>query len=285
MTPEPLVTVIIPTYKRAVLVQRAIESVLRQTYRNIEILVVDDESPDDTASVVKAIPDSRIKYIRHEKNKGLPAVRNTGIRAARGELIAFLDDDDEWRDDKLEKQLPALNNYDVVVCTAIANGFPLRIHRRPDITLDDLRKGGFAASSLVGKAHVFKDVIFDENLRQGEDWDEFIRIAQNYSIGWVAEPLLIYNEGGHARMTNEAKHLSGPELEQRTAMLRKHREFLGEKWYMYHLADTFLAYIGSRPNKLFWIWYAVKRCGILPVTGALFDKVRRRLRHFIWVRA
>jgi GalNAc5-diNAcBac-PP-undecaprenol beta-1,3-glucosyltransferase len=282
VTVDPLVTVIIPTYKRAGLVQRAIESVLRQTYRNIEILVVDDESPDDTAFVVKAIPDSRIKYIRHEKNKGLPAVRNTGIRAAKGELIAFLDDDDEWREDKLDKQIRAIKDCDAVLCTGVSDGYPQRVHKNPRITLDDLRMGSFNPSALLAKAYVLRDVMFDENLKQGEDWDAFIRIAQRYTIGWVDEPLLIYNDGGHARMTNEAKYLSGPELEKRAAMLHKHRKFFGEKLFMLHLADTFLSYIGSRPNKLQSIGYAVRRCGFIPVAHAIIDKVRLRFQRLMW---
>ena len=276
MSTDPLVTVIIPTYKRATLLRHALESVRRQTYRNIDILVVDDASHDDTSSVVKAIPDTRIRYIRHETNKGVSAARNTGIREARGEYIAFIDDDDEWRENKLEKQMQALKTYDVVACAAIADGFPLRVHRRPDITHDDLRKGGFAPSGLVGKTHVLRDVMFDENLRQGEDWDVFIRIVQRYSIGWVDGELLIYNKGDHVRATNVAKNMTGPELEKRSAILQKHREFLGEKWFKYHLADTLLGYIGSRSDKLSCIAYAIKRCGFIPVAASLINKVRQR---------
>jgi glycosyltransferase involved in cell wall biosynthesis len=264
-------------------VPRAIECVLRQTYQNIELLVIDDGSPDDTGQVVRAIPDGRIRYIRHEKNKGLPAARNTGIRAAQGEYIAFLDDDDEWRDDKLEYQLRVIRSYDAVLCTAVANGIPYRVLLRPTVTLEDLKRGSFDPSGLLAKTSVLRDVMFDENLRQGEDWDALIRIALRYSIGWVAEPLLLYNEGDHERMTNEKKYLSGPELEKQTAMLLKHREFFGEKWFKYHLADTFLAYIGSRSNRLHCFGYAVRRCGIMPVAANLMDRIRRRLRRLMWV--
>lgn len=283
MMDEPLVTVIIPTYRRAALVPRAIESVRRQTYRNIEILVVDDGSPDDTADVVRNIPDPRIRYIRHATNKGLPAGRNTGIKAARGEYIAFIDDDDEWRQDKLEIQIQAIKDYDAILCMGVANGYPLRVHTRPAITLDDLRKGSFNPSGLLSKTRVLRDVMFDENLRQGEDWDAFIRIGQRYSIGWVAEPLLIYNEGGHERMTNEKRYLSVSDLEKRAAMLHKHREFFGEKWFRYHLADALLAYIGTRPNRLQCITYAVKRCGVVPVARNFIDRVWRKLRRLGWL--
>ena len=137
MEHEPLVTVIIPTYRRATLLARAIEHVRRQTYRNLEIIVVDDGSPDSTGDVVRtnAAQDSRIRYVRHERNKGLPAARNTGIRAATGEYIAFIDDDDEWRADKIERQLRAMGDCDAVLCIALSNGRPLRLHERTDRAL------------------------------------------------------------------------------------------------------------------------------------------------------
>lgn len=278
---QPLVTVIIPTYNRPLLLPRAIQSVRRQTHRNLEILIVDDGSADDIGAVVAAIGDDRIRYIRHETNKGLPAVRNTGIRAARGDYIAFLDDDDEWREHKIEKQLQAMEDYDAVACTALVNGFVLRVHKRRDVTLRDLKKGGFAPSGLLAKAFVLRDVLFDESLRQGEDWDGFIRIAQRYSIGFVAEPLLIYHEGAHPSMTNEAKRMAVPELEKRTAVLHKHREFLGEKWFRYHMADALLSYFGGRSDKWRSLGYAVKRCGVAPAAAVLAARLRRRLRRVI----
>jgi len=275
---EPLVSVVIPTYKRSAIVPNAISSVLNQTYGNLEVLVVDDCSPDDTGSVVQGIADSRIRYLRHDKNKGLPAVRNTGIRAATGEFIAFLDDDDEWRSDKLEKQIPALKDYDAVLCMGVADGCPSRVHNRPNITLDDLKKGSFYPSSLLVKASALREVMFDESLRQGEDWDALIRIGQRYRMGWIPEPLLLYNRGVHERITNEKKYLTGPELEKRTAMLHKHREFFGEKWFEYHLADSLLSYIGSSPNKLQSISYAVRRCGFFSVAANFIHRIGRRLR-------
>lgn len=282
MTTKPLISVIIPTYKRATLIPRAIETVRRQTYGNTEILVVDDASPDDTASVVRAIPDPRIRYIRHEKNKGSSATRNTGIKAAKGEFIAFLDDDDEWCEDKLELQVKKIAECDVVLCMGIAGGRPLRVHRGPNVTLDDLRKGGFNPSSLLAKTGVLREVMFDEDLRQGEDWDVFIRIGQRYRIGWIPEPLLLYNRGDHDRITNEKKYLSGPELEKRTDMLYKHREFFGEKWFQYHMAGSLLAYIGGRPDKWQSLSYAVRRCGVMPVTAYLIDRIGKKLRLSAW---
>jgi len=278
MNERPLVSAIIATYKRASLVSRAIESVRRQAYSNLEIIVVDDGSPDNTESVVRAIPDERIRYIRHEKNKGLPAGRNTGIRAAKGVFIAFLDDDDEWRVDKIERQLKLIEKYDAVLCGVLVDGWRLSIHPHPTISLDDLRRGSFEPSGMLVKAAVIKELLFDENLRQGEDWDAFIRIAEDHTVGYDPEPLLLYSDGGHVRMTNEAREMTPVELEKRTAVLHKHRQFFGEKWFNYHLAGNFISHIGSRRNKLGSIAYAVKRCGLGTVIAVIADKVRRYVR-------
>lgn len=101
-----MVSVVIPTYNRAHVLNRAIRSVLGQTYQHFEIIVVDDGSTDNTEQVVKAIADDRVRYIRHETNKGTAAAaRNTGIRQACGEFIGFVDSDDEWLPGKLQKQV------------------------------------------------------------------------------------------------------------------------------------------------------------------------------------
>ncbi|MGC8603005.1 MAG: glycosyltransferase family 2 protein, partial [Desulfomonilaceae bacterium] len=107
-----LVSVIIPTYNRAHLIERAVNSVLEQTYDKLEIIVVDDGSTDNTGNVLSQLQDgdSRVRYIRHETNKGSQSARNTGIRNARGDYVAFLDSDDEWLPYKLEKQIPLFQN-------------------------------------------------------------------------------------------------------------------------------------------------------------------------------
>jgi len=281
MEEMPLVSVVIPTYRRASLVPRAIRSVQNQTYKNIEIIVVDDASPDNTEEMVRSIGDSRIRYLRHDQNKGLPAGRNTGIRAAVGQYIAFLDDDDEWRETKLEKQLAVMQGHDAVLCGAIVNGAHIKLHHRLIVTLDDLRKGNeFDPSSLMVRASVLKDLPFDEKLRQGEDWDAFIRLAERYSIAYVDEPLLVYNDGSHQRMTNEARNLSVSDVEKRMPVLYKHRDFFGPYWFHFHVASMLLSYLWCRDGKFKQVVYAIRRCGVVAVTAALFDKIRRHVMRY-----
>ena len=106
----PTVSIILPTYNRVGSVQAAIHSVLAQTYIDYELIVVDDGSTDETASHVREIADPRLIYVLHPQNKGAAAARNTGMRMARGDYIAFLDSDDTWHPQKLEVQVEFLKN-------------------------------------------------------------------------------------------------------------------------------------------------------------------------------
>ena len=107
---NPLVSVIIPTHNRADMIGRAIGSVLAQARSDFELLVISDGSTDNTEEIVDDVQDSRIWFLKHERSRGASAARNTGLRESRGKYIAFLDDDDEWTHDKLEIQLPVIEN-------------------------------------------------------------------------------------------------------------------------------------------------------------------------------
>jgi len=277
----PLVSVVIPTYNRQPILLGAIKSVLNQTFQDFEVLVVDDGSSDNTEKIVADIKDPRVRCLHHRVSKGASAARNTGISAASGKLIAFLDDDDEWHTQKLEKQIPVLESYDAALCVSLADGYPARLHKFSGITLEDLRRGSFHPSGLIAKSFVLKDIMFDEELRQGEDWDLLIRIAKRYRIGWLRDPLVYYSRGDHERITNEKKHLTSHELEMRATMLYKHRAFFGEKWFKYHIANALLAYIWERPRKLYAMHYAVKKCGVAPVVRNLIMRILKRTRRFL----
>ncbi len=101
---KPFFTVVIPTHNRSILLKRAVESVLSQTFEDFELIVIDDHSTDDTASVVKSFTDPRIRYLINQRTKGACGARNTGIFSAKGKWVAFLDDDDVWLPEKLKYQ-------------------------------------------------------------------------------------------------------------------------------------------------------------------------------------
>ena len=192
MQNEPLVSVIIPTYNRGRLILDSINSVLNQTYKNIELIVVDDCSTDDTEKTVKSIDDSRIKYIKLEKNSGACVARNKGIEISRGEFIAFNDSDDLWLPEKINSQLDFLyeNNAEIsfckMECRTPENNF---IHNFPNIEFDrkisykDLLKYNSASTQTIfGKTDCFKEIIFDATMPRLQDWDEVLRLSQKFSV-------------------------------------------------------------------------------------------------------
>jgi len=279
----PLVSVVIPTCNRAALLTRAIQSVRQQTYGNLEIIVVDDASTDDIQKIVGSFADPRICYIRHDTNRGGSAARNTGIRAANGNFVAFLDDDDEWVAEKAEEQVKILRDYDAVMCTwDQATGDLSKLDLKKTVDLDDLRKGKFTAGGtgvLIAKANVFKEIMFDETLPRYQDWDLFIRIGMKHKIAYLNKPLVRYNKGSHLRITNSSMSMSVSELEQRYRMLHKHRQFFGNRWFRRHMCRALLAGIKDRRNKIQVLMYAARRYGLLSVAHALGGRVRAILRN------
>lgn len=201
---RPTVSVIIPTYNRAHLVGRAIGSVLNQTYQDFELIVVDDGSTDNTEEVVKSIKDPRIRYTRHDQNRGGSAARNSGIKMARGEYIAFQDSDDEWLPEKLEKQMRVFENAPAEVGVVYTGFWRIEGEKKTYIPSDkitrkegnihgQLLKGNFVTTqATVVKRECFKKAgMFDEHLPRFQDWELFIRISKYYDFKCIDEPLVI----------------------------------------------------------------------------------------------
>ena len=278
---SPLVSVVVPTRNRTVLLARAIRSVRAQTYSNLEIIVVDDASDDDVQSVVESFGDPRIRYIRHSINRGGSGARNTGIRAATGEFIAFLDDDDEWEPTKTAEQLQHLRRYDAVLCTSDeANLEAIARRHKTVVDLEDLRRGRFTAGGtgvLMARTTLLKDVLFDEALPCYQDWDVFIRIAQRSPIGYLDRPLVRYNEGMHDRISNKIVDMPMAELEKRALMLRKHEEFFGSRWFKRHMGQYLIYGIKHRRNKWQHLRQALQKCGYRAVAWALLKRFFPRM--------
>ena len=200
-----LVSVIIPSYNREKLIEKSIKSVLNQSYKNIEIIVVDDNSSDNTESVVKSLQDKYefIKYIRHETNKGGSAARNSGVKVALGELIAFLDSDDEWVGNKLEKNLEIFHKNDKVAMVYsdmyLVNADTAEEKLNKSKKYDD-KYYGLLCENIIGSTSLImikKDVFnnvggFKEGLPSCQDWDFYLNVAKENVIEKIDEPLLKY---------------------------------------------------------------------------------------------
>jgi glycosyltransferase involved in cell wall biosynthesis len=247
-----LVSVIIPTYNRAALVSEAVASVLAQTCRDFELLVVDDGGTDGTAQALAAFG-GQLKVLRHERRRGVSAARNTGIAAARGEWLALLDSDDLWLPEKLARQLDYLTAHpELELCQTeeiwVRRGVRVnqpQSHRkvggrifRPSLTRCMISPSAVLLSRRLLERHGG----FDEDLPAAEDYDLWLRLSWRYPVGLLPEPLII-KRGGHAdqlsrqwgldrwRIRALAKLLKEPELPAADA--RAARRVLAAKCAIY----------------------------------------------------
>jgi glycosyltransferase involved in cell wall biosynthesis len=204
---DPDVSVVIPTYNRAPLLGRAIESILNQTYKRFELLVIDDGSTDATEEVVNGFRDRRIRYLRLDRNRGPGAARNAGIQVARGTFVAFQDSDDEWMADKLEQQLQAFAAAPVAVGVVysdmlrmLADG-SVQYHTSPTVVsrrIIDPATGFYQVyrlgiTSAVARRECLLQVgLFNEQLPAFEDLELLIRLGRRYEFVHVHTPLVRY---------------------------------------------------------------------------------------------
>jgi len=201
----PLISVIIPTYNRMQYICETIDSVLEQTYKNIEIIVVDDGSIDNTKDVLSRYG-SKISYI-YQNNAGPSAARNNGIKQSNGELLAFLDSDDIWLQQKLEKQLELIQqspDIGLVSCGSydidssgniIGEPFIQRNYKSRELLVKALilrNVVGGGSFPLIRRECFDKLGLFSEDIIICEDRDMWIRIAKRYEIKFIEEPLIKY---------------------------------------------------------------------------------------------
>jgi glycosyltransferase involved in cell wall biosynthesis len=213
----PAVSIIIPVYNRAASIGRALASVVAQSVDDWELIVVDDGSTDNTPDIVAALDESRLRLIRHPVNRGAAAARNTGIAAARGRYIAFLDSDDEWMPLKLQVQLHVLDAPDGP--DAVTGGFIM--HRKTDGATTVRHpssdpRGWFYAfldgcyvapgSTLMVRRSCFETVgAMDETLPRFEDWDWFFRFIATYRFVCMNDVLAVIHVGNYPGFATVAR--------------------------------------------------------------------------------
>ncbi len=198
------ISVVIPTYNREKYIKNAVESVLAQkgksgSFSIREIIIVDDESVDNTEEIVKSINDDRIRYIKLAVNSGASEARNIGVKAADSDWIAFQDSDDLWHKDKIEKQVKYLADHPDVymvshpVKAVFEDGSVLYtgISEEPDMVPELAERNYYDTPTiLINRECFLNSGGFDNSLKALEDWDFSIRFADKYKIGMVNEVLL-----------------------------------------------------------------------------------------------
>lgn len=193
---EPLVSVIIPTYKTNNSLEKAIKSVKEQTYKNIEIIVVDDNIPDtEYRKIAENIVDrfENIKYIQHKNNKNGSAARNTGFKISKGEYICYLDDDDFFYNDKIKKQVEFLKNEKFDACTCFYKkdskkiSFDDKKDYRYEILMNNITP---QTSSLMLKRYCIIELNgFNESYFRHQDYEFLLRFLEKFNLGLIPEVL------------------------------------------------------------------------------------------------
>jgi glycosyltransferase involved in cell wall biosynthesis len=196
-----LVSIVLPTYKRAHVLPNAIRSVLNQTYENLELIIVDDNSPDNTPEVIKSFSDKRIRYVRNDPNLKLPKALNKGFSLAQGNYLTWTSDDNMFADNAIEKMVKLLQTRD---CNFVygdyylfseqnGEGLPLDIHhdKLPDQL--QLEKGNHIGACFMYTRRVYEEIgDYDPELFLVEDYDYFIRASQRFRFCHIPEALYYF---------------------------------------------------------------------------------------------
>ena len=250
-----LVSVVIPAYNRGRVIGRAVRSVLAQTYQAVEVIVVDDGSTDDTSHMIATLveEDPRVRCLQHDANRGAQAARNTGIRAARGEWIAFLDSDDWWLPHSLETRLEVAEKQGVKVvhseCYVMREDGAMKPFGIPPLAGFIYREvlagpGPVFPAMLVAKEALERICYLDEQIVSWQEWDTAIRLAKHYPFGFVAEPTFIYDCRGidtiSKNMSRDAlgyeqivrKHILAILLRAGLRTLAQHYRFAASRYQM-----------------------------------------------------
>ncbi|WP_262176621.1 glycosyltransferase [Haloarcula laminariae] len=266
---EPLVTAVVTTYDRPDNLREAVESVREQTYDPVELVVVDDHSPTPARDVLADVDLGSLaahRVVRHERNRGANAARNTGIDAARGEYVAFLDDDDYWLPKKLARQVHAIEAGDCgVAYCGIRRVLPdaERIEI-PDAVDDDMTKAllcanvvGSMSVALVETA-VAERVPLDERFPCWADLEWFVNLSRETDFTRVPEPLVAYNCDSPGRLTEDFEKTE-----------RGYELFVAE-------FEPLAARYGDRFRRKFRAWAAF-RAGKSAVHAGRYDRARELL--------
>ncbi len=243
---KPLVSVIIPVYNRESTIERAIDSILKQTYKEVEIIVVDDCSIDRTKDRIMKYGGQRIRLLEQKEHGGAARARNVGIKEAKGEYIAFQDSDDEWVENKLEKQIGYMvrEGFLISYCPyRLFDGNWVRIV--PDIyenndmcsidILESLKKGNIIGTpTLVINRTVIQQIgYFDESMNALQDYEYAIRMARKFRIGYIGIPLVnAYRM--NSCISNNREFLQCAQLE----ITKKYTDFIDWENMLYNYFDT-----------------------------------------------
>ncbi len=280
-TDLPIVSVIIPAYNRQEFIGRAIKSVLSQTFPNLEVIVVDDCSTDETGRIASEFcqEDRRVVLMRQPSNAGAQAARNRGIRAARGAYIGFLDSDDEWLPQKLEKQITLFESADRRLGVVYGGFTQVYSDGRQPVDIIPSARGDIYRTALSGwiadmntllvrREEIEKIGQLNETVRSFQEWAFCIQLAKHCSFDFVPEPLAIYYlHGGSSISTNTLNNARGY-LDVVNLFIPEIKSVAGKSVLAahFHTAGRMFIKAGDYPAAQECFWQAVKNRPFAPAS-------------------
>ncbi|HUR41105.1 MAG TPA: glycosyltransferase [Verrucomicrobiae bacterium] len=285
-----LVSVILPTFNRAHCLRRAACSVLAQSHSELELVIVDDASSDDTHDVVRKLGDPRVRYVRLDRNSGPAAARNAGIKLARHALIAFQDSDDEWLPGKLAAQLATLAaappEVALVSCGLVRHDPPAVFVFPPPVLLHgDSRRTirmhaiAFSQTWLVRREIFDRYGLFDEKLRIWEDWEFLLRVTRGHRVHYLADRLVLSYLSADAISASTQRRIDSLE---RIVTLHPTDKYLRGR--LHYLVGRFAALSGDALKARRFLWMSihcrplyVRAWALLVVSVAGADAMRSAL--------
>lgn len=276
------VSVVVPTRNRSTLLSMTLRSVLRQQQVELEVIVIDEASTDDTAAMLATLGDARVRVIHHARPLGVSAARNRGAAEAHGEWLAFVDDDDLWAPDKLARQIQAAETADRDWAYGGSVNITDRgdvVYGRPPLSPEEMVAAlprynaipGGGSNVVVRRATWTLAGPFDTRLRNTEDWEMWIRLAKHGPPAWVCSPLVGY------RVHNSNSSLDIAEIVRGTKLIETLHHTTAD-WGRLHrwLAESCLR-SGQRREALGQFARAAVRGQLGGVASDLRDILRRRV--------
>lgn len=274
----PLVSVIMPSYNHEKFISEAIESVLNQTYRDIELIIIDDASKDKSKEIIKAYKekDSRIRAIFHNENKGIARTMNEAIEKASRKFLALFSSDDVWVKDKLKKQIKILQKNEN--CIVWSEGIIIDTRSNPTGELftqrygdykrkksgsifEELLKGNYiCGQSVIFKRENIKNIKFDEKLKYLNDYKFMVDLARRYEFYFIPEPLAMYRIHGENTINLERENCFKEDIIIRKYFLQEYANEIQTKTKasISFTIGKLNLHFGEKINARKWIYNAIK---------------------------
>jgi len=274
----PLVSVIMPSYNHERFISEAIESVLNQTFTDLELIIIDDASKDSSKNIIKNYEekDDRIYAIFHKKNKGIAKTMNEGLEEACGKFIAPSASDDVWVKDKLRKQLEVLNgNEDLAVWSegliidaqsaptgeTFTQKHGASKKKKSGNIFEELLKGNYiCGQSIILKRENLKEIRYDERLKYLNDYKFMVNLAKKYKFYFIPEPLVMYRIHGRNAILSDREGWTKDQIKIGEYFLQTYGDEISDsiKSEIFLNISIGFSYIGERAKARQYVYYAIK---------------------------